>query len=166
MTDTATTTMTTTGSTDSAKMMQGDSTFLAKASETGVFEIEAGKLAQKNSQNADVKGFASMMITAHTAMGKDVSAQAQKENITLPVGMGDDNKKEWDKLNGLKGPQFDKEYASVNVKGHIDAIDLFDKTSTDKNCSSAVQQLAAAGLPKLKTHKEHADILKDKVSKM
>ncbi len=140
-----------------------DSAFLAEASQTGVFEIEAGKLAEKNSQNADVKAFAKMMIDQHTAMGKDVSDMAGTKGITLPAGMGDDNKKEWDKLNDLKGAKFDKEYVSVNVDGHRKAIDLFDKTSKNEADSKEVRDLAATGLPKLQTHQEHAKSLKDKL---
>jgi putative membrane protein len=142
------------------KSMQEDSAFLATAHQVGTFEIEAAKLAQKKSQNGDVKDFARMMATDHTAMGKDVEALAQKENIMLPLGMGDDNQKEWDKLNSLTGSSFDKEYADVNVKGHKDAISKFEKTSQDKLCSMDVQKLASDALPKLKTHKEHADMLK------
>ncbi|MBS1624580.1 MAG: DUF4142 domain-containing protein [Bacteroidetes bacterium] len=148
---------------DVAKAQMEDSAFLADASQTGVFEIEAGKLAEQNSQNADVKAFAKMMIDQHTAMGKDVDAMAGSKGITLPVGMGDDNKKEWDKLNNLKGAKFDKEYVSVNIDGHRKAIDLFDKTSKNEADSKEVRDLAAAGLPKLQMHQEHAKNLKDKV---
>lgn len=149
------------GDAGTAKME--DSSFLADASQTGVFEIEAGKLAEKNSQNADVKAFAKMMIDQHTAMGKDVEAMAGAKGITLPAGMGDDNKKEWDKLNGLTGAKFDKEYVSVNIDGHRKAIDLFEKTSKNEADSREVRDLAANGLPKLQTHQEHAKSLKDKV---
>ena len=149
------------GDVEKAKME--DSTFLAKASATGVFEIEAAKLAEKNSQSADVKGFATMMKAEHTAMGKEVEDLAKTKGIILPVGMGDDNKKEWDKLNDLKGAKFDKEYASVNVKGHKDAIDLFEKAEKNNDNSAEARQLASKGLPTLKTHKEHADQLKDKL---
>ena len=148
---------------DVGTAMREDSTFLADASQTGIFEIEAGKLAEKNSQNAEVKSFARMMIDQHTAMGKDVEALAKAKGITLPVGMGDDNKKEWDKLQDLKGAKFDKEYVSVNVDGHRKAIDLFEKTSKNEADSKEVRDLATNGLPKLQTHQEHAKSLKDKL---
>lgn len=148
---------------DQSRIVKEDSTFLGTASQTGVFEIEIAKLARLNSQNADIKGFADMMTAEHTAMGKDVEALAKSKNVTLPVGMGDDNKKEWDKLHDLTGAKFDKEYASVNVKGHREAIDLFEKTSKNTDCSPEVRQLASSGLPTLKKHKEHADALKDKL---
>ena len=148
---------------DTAKQMSSDSGFLAFAHEAGTFEIEAAKLAKKKSQNAQVKEFADMMITDHTAMGKDVESLATQKNITLPVGMGYNLKKEWDKLNGLSGKDFDKEYAAANVKGHAEVISKFEMVSknTDNADSQEVQQLASTALPKLKTHKEHADMLKD-----
>lgn len=160
-----------TGDTSTASVSSGDmgtakmedSTFLADASQTGVFEIEAGKLAEANSQNAEVKSFAKMMIDQHTAMGKDVETLAKAKGIMLPAGMGDDNKKEWDKLQALKGAKFDKEYVSVNVDGHRKAIDLFEKTAKNEADSKEARDLASAGLPKLKTHQEHAKSLKDKL---
>jgi putative membrane protein len=138
-----------------------DSAFLTTAYQIGKFEIEIGKLARKNSQDAQVREFANMMINDHTAMGKDVEGLAAQKGVTLPAAIGDDLKKKCDKLYSLTGKEFDKEYASINVKGHTDAIDLFTKTSEDKSCSPEVQQLASSALPKLKTHKEHADMLKD-----
>jgi putative membrane protein len=150
---------------DTAKMMSTDSAFLNNAYEVGTFEVKAGKLAEKKSQDAQVKDFAGMMITDHTAMGKDVESLAAQKNITLAAGMGDDLKKEYDKLNGLSGKAFDKEYAAVNVKGHKETIDEFEKAAKDNNDSPAVQQLATSALPKLKAHKDHADTLKAEVNK-
>ncbi|MCW3124498.1 MAG: putative outer membrane protein [Bacteroidetes bacterium] len=148
---------------DQSRVVKEDSSFLATASETGVFEIEAAKLAQKNSTDAGVKEFATMMTAEHTAMGKDVEALAKTKNVILPVGMGDDNKKEWDKLLDLRGAKFDKEYVSANVKGHKDAIALFEKTTKNTDNSTEVRDLATKGLPTLKKHKQHADALKDKM---
>ncbi len=148
---------------DQSRVMKEDSSFLGTASQTGVFEIEAAKLAQKNSTDAGVKEFGNMMIAEHTALGKDVEALAKSKNIILPVGMGDDNKKEWDKLQDLKGAKFDKEYISANIKGHKDAIDLFEKTAKNTDNSTEVRDAATKALPTLKKHKEHADAIKDKM---
>jgi putative membrane protein len=145
---------------DTAKMMSADSTFLSFAYQAGKFEIQAAKLAKTKSQNAQVKEFADMMITDHTAMGKDVESMAAQKNVTLPGDIGADLQKEYDKLKGLSGSQFDKEYADANVKGHEEVISKFEKASKNSDDSPEVQQLASAALPKLKTHKEHADMLK------
>jgi putative membrane protein len=148
-------------SVNAGKTMKEDSTFLTNAHEVGTFEVEAAKLAQKKSQDAKVKDFAAMMIADHTTMGKDVESLSAQKNITLPVGMGDDLKKKWDKLNDLTGKAFDKEYADVNVKGHKETIDKFEKAYKNNDNSPEVQQLAATALTKLKAHKDHADMLKD-----
>lgn len=148
---------------DAGQAKMEDSSFLAKANQTGLFEIEAGNLAEKKSQNAEVKSFAKMMIDQHTAMGKDVGDVAMAKGITLPTTMSEDDRKEFDKLNALTGAKFDKEYISANVKGHREAIDLFDKTSKNTADSKEVQNLAADGLPKLKLHQDHAKTLDDKL---
>ena len=143
--------------------MADDSSFLVTANDIGMFEIKIGNLAQTNSQDAQVKEMANMMVTDHTAMGKDVSTLAQKKNVSLPDSLSSDMQKEYNKLKGLTGKKFDKEYASVNVKGHGGAITLFEKTSSDKDCSPEVQQLASSALPTLKKHKEHSDMLEKHV---
>jgi len=146
---------------DTAKVMMTDSLFLTNAYQVGKFEVAAGKLAQTKSSDAKVKEFAAMMVADHTAMGKDIESQAAQEKIALPADMGKDLTKEYDKLKGLSGKAFDKEYASVNVKGHKETIEKFEKASGDPNDSPEVQNLAKSALPKLKAHKEHADMLKE-----
>lgn len=137
-----------------------DSVFLNDAHMTGVFEIAAANLAKTNSQDTKVKDFADMIITDHTAMNKDVESLAAQRKITLMDGVGPDLQPKLDKLKGLNGKAFDKEYASINSKGHKDAIEKFEKTSKNQDNSPEVQALAAGALAKLKTHKEHADMLK------
>ena len=158
MADTTSTKMTESKSGDMSKTMKEDSNFLATAHQIGTFEIEAAKLAQTKSQNAKIKEFADMMIADHTAMGKDVEGLAKQKSIMLPAGMGEDNQKEYDKLNGMSGAKFDKEYVDVNVKGHKDAISKFEKASKNDDCSAEAKQLANTALPKLNAHKEHAEM--------
>jgi putative membrane protein len=147
----------------SMQSMADDSSFLTKANDIGMFEIKIGQLAQSNSQNANVKEMANMMIQDHTAFGKKVMDQAQKENITLPAALCDKSQKEYDKLNKLNGQAFDKEYANVNVKGHKEAIELFQKTASDSSASPSVQQLASSALPTLQKHLKHSEMLKSQL---
>ena len=132
-----------------------DSTFLDKAYNIGVFEIKIARLAEKKSQNSKVKDLAQMMITDHTAMGKDVTALMRKKNYDLPAGLPDDLKATYDELNGLSGKDFDKEYVNVNVKGHKDAIEMFKGVSNNSK-DDDVKKLATDALPKLQMHESHS----------
>ena len=149
----------TAAATGTSKAGPDDSTFLATAHDIGMFEIKAAELAQSKAQSVKVKEFAGMMISDHTTMGSDVEKLAKNKGITLPADISAEHKKKWDKLNSLTGDKFDKEYADINQKGHKDAIEKFEKATRNHNCSPEVQQLASSALPKLKTHKEHADML-------
>jgi len=143
-------------STDSSK--SGDAGFLKDVYSTGMFEIQAAQLANTNSKNAHVKQFATMMIQDHTSLDKDVSALAQKEGISLPSDLSGAKKDEYTKLQGLTGSDFDKEYADANVKGHTDAIQLFQNV-INGNGPQDSKNLATNALPTLKKHLEHAQML-------
>ena len=168
MPETVIDTMNRTGSVDSsgaasnsgAPTAPADSAFLNDAHRVGDFEIAAAKLAQSKSQDAKVKEFADMIISDHSSMNKDVESVAAQRNITLTAGPGDELQKKLDKLNSLNDKAFDKEYAAINIQGHRETIEKFEKTAKNQDNSPEVQSLASAALPKLKAHKEHADMLK------
>jgi len=75
--------------------------FVTKAASTDMFEIAEAKLALKRSTNADVKAFASMMLTDHTkstaALKAAISSSGQ--NLVLPAAPPDDMRAKIDALS-------------------------------------------------------------------
>src|SRR5690606_741299 len=78
-------------------------------------DIDAGKLAQSNAGNAEVKAFGKQMVTDHTAVNKQAAALVKKLKVkpqdnptsqSLKAG----GKKNLAKLKKLKGAAFDKAY--------------------------------------------------------
>src|SRR4051812_2419904 len=57
--------------------------FIKTAHESGLTEIAASKIAKQVSTNAEVKGFADMMITQHTELGKSVDSLALAEFVYI-----------------------------------------------------------------------------------
>jgi putative membrane protein len=142
-----------------------DSQFLVNAAEIDLEEIQLGKLAQQNSNLIDVKELGMLMETEHGKSLTNLNTLAVKKIITIPANLTDKAKKAYDKLNEKSGKEFDKDYCEMMVKGHKDAIFLFDKASTE--CSdSDIRAWALSTLPALRTHLDHAITCQEKCKKM
>ena len=102
----------------------GDAKFATSAAAGGMAEIELSKLAKQKSSDAQIKNFASMMLTDHSKAGDSLTVIAQKENITLPTAMDADHQKKFDDLSKLTGTDFDKAYVNAMVDDHKGALSL------------------------------------------
>jgi len=117
-----------------AEVTDQDKQFLMKASQGGVDEIKLSELAETKATNPQVKAFAHKMVVEHKALGMRMKPFADAWKLSPPTSMDSDHQAEYDKLNGLSGAEFDKEYINVMEKDHHDALDLFNeeaKTTTD-----------------------------------
>src|SRR5438477_2655205 len=102
-----------------SKLSAADKTFMMNAAKGGMMEVEWGKLAAQNGQNADVKKFGNRMVTDHSKANNDLMALAKEEGVTLP---------------GAKGPgkwKSDKDYMDMMVKDH--QADLAEFQNEAKN---------------------------------
>src|SRR3954453_18357374 len=91
-------------------------------------DIDAGKFADAHSSSADVRKFAQLMVTDHTAVNKSATDLAGKLKLTpednptaqsLKKG-GEDNIAN---LKTLKGAAFDKAYIDHEVAYHQAVLD-------------------------------------------
>jgi putative membrane protein len=98
--------------------------FVNAAASTDMFEIQAAKLAEKRSKNADVKAFAAMMIHDHTKSTAALKAaiKASGAAVTLPSDLGGDMKAKLDALTTVPDADFDKAYIESQVSAHQTAL--------------------------------------------
>lgn len=98
--------------------------FVNAAAATDMFEIQAAKIAEKRSKNADVKAFAAMMIHDHTQSTAALKAaiKASGQPLTLPTDLAGDKKAKIDELNAASSADFDKTYIDSQVAAHQDAL--------------------------------------------
>jgi putative membrane protein len=108
-----------------------DKQFLTTASQSNVDEIKLSELAEHKATNPQVKAFARKMVTDHEALGRKMKPFATAWGLTPPTTLDSDHQQEYDKLNGLSGHDFDKEYMDCMVKDHDQAYDLFNKEVND-----------------------------------
>ena len=135
--------------------------FMHDAAQGGMAEVEMGKLAATKAQSPEVKKFAQMMVEDHTRAGNELKALAATKKVTLPADIGS-HKSTLDKLNGLKGADFDKDYVKAMVDDHESVVSAFEKQA-DNSTDPEVKAFAAKTLPVLK---KHLDAIKAIQSKM
>ncbi|MDB4944074.1 MAG: hypothetical protein JWP97_3608 [Labilithrix sp.] len=94
-------------------------------------EIDMAQLATKQASSADVKSFASMMITQHRDMEAKGKALATKAKITpaesdASTALKSDVTNVVSDLKNQKGKDFDKAYIAAQVKAHTDVLSALD----------------------------------------
>lgn len=134
--------------------------FVDKAAAGGIAEIETSRLALEKSASADVKEFATMMITDHSKANDELATIAKKHDIEVP----DTTtlvKQAKEKILDMRDESFDAAYANNQVKAHEDTIELFKKeanTVTDDKVKGATELkgFAQKMLPGLEKHLDMA----------
>ncbi len=137
------------------KKNEKDAQFLVNAAEINREEISLGQLAQQSGRSTLVKELGKMMEDAHTKSLAELTALAKSKNITLPDAQTEDGLDAYKKLNDKSGNDFDEAYSDMMVKGHKDAISLFEKASTE-SADMDIRAWATATLPDLRTHLDHS----------
>jgi putative membrane protein len=94
-----------------------DKQFLQSAAQGGAAEVKLGMLAVQKG-GPEVKVFGQKMVDDHTAINKDMAAVADSLGVMLPKKMTKEDQAEYDKLNGLSGDAFDKEYILYTAIAH------------------------------------------------
>jgi putative membrane protein len=146
------------GSAAYAEVSKKDQEFFNKAAGGGMFEVEAGKLAQSKGQSDGVKSFGEMLVKDHGMANDELKALAAKKGAALPSAVPADMQKQLDKL--AKAKDFDKDFIKdVGLSDHKKDIALFEKTSKGAD-DADVKAFAIKTLPTLKAHLSHAESLK------
>jgi putative membrane protein len=147
------------------KGSEKDAQFLVNAAEINMEEISLGKLAQQKGTSSHVKELGKMMEDEHTKSMASLTTLAQTKVVTLPTSTTNDSMDAYKKLNNKSGNDFGKEYSSMMVKGHKDAIALFEKASTD--CTDLdIRNWATEMLPALRQHLDHSMMCQKECDKM
>ena len=131
-------------------------------------DIDAGKLAEKQSKSKDVRAFGKQMVTDHTAVNKSATDLVTKLKVkpepsdtskSLKKG-GDENLA---KLKKLKGAEFDKAYVANEVTYHQAVIDAVDKTLIPSAKNADLKALLEKVRPALQQHLDHAKHLQSQL---
>ncbi len=136
-----------------------DTAFLTDAIKGDNSEIQLGQLAQTKAASKGVKDFGQTLVTDHGKAKDQASTLAQQANMTVPTEMKPEAKSELQKLQGMSGAAFDKEFVSYMVQDHKKDIAKFQQ---EANGSAPVADMAKQQLPTLKKHLDIAQGLQGK----
>jgi putative membrane protein len=134
--------------------------FVKQVAINDMFEIESSKLALQRA-DAKSKSFAEKMVKDHQETSAELKSlvQSGKVKAELPSAMDSSHQGKLDKLKGLQGADFDKEYDSIQVSAHKDAVDLFERYAKGGD-NADLKSFASKTLPHLKEHLSMAENLR------
>ena len=156
-------------------------TFAQKALESGEKEAALSKLAGEKGVGADIKQYAQMLAQGHTQLNEQLRLIAEGDKAMPPKtgtapwhrsdsasppagvspGAAPAQSPEYQKLNGLAGPAFDKAYLDAMIEGHQKSVELYDQAS--RSLDGAAKKLASEMLPKIKDHLQQAKNLRAQI---
>lgn len=139
-----------------------DKEFMEKASQGNVTEVEMAKLALKKSQNADVRAFATRMIHDHQMLGKKMAPLMAEAGLKTSISMNTEHQHLYNKLNGLSGADFDKEYVKAMDEDHHEDL----KDFRDEVNSTTVPQIKTTVIAGEKVIAEHTQMIDDLSKKL
>jgi len=112
-----------------ANSARSDADIIGLMQEANRAELQAGQLAIQISSNADVKSFATIMLSEHNAIASELESLAAQLNIT-PTVPSDALQKlqnaELDGIAGLGASNFGFHYMSLQVDVHQRTLALID----------------------------------------
>src|SRR5205823_10638267 len=105
-------------------------------------------LAMEEHQNSDVKGFANLIQGDHTNPLEDLTDLMKDKNVPQPRTMSPETKMGIEKMTGLSGAEFDREFVNMMVADHQKMVEMFrDQAAIAQNPD--VKIYAEELLPKL-----------------
>jgi putative membrane protein len=128
-----------------------DKMFLRKAAAGGLAEVQLGQLATQKAGAEDVKDFGQKMVTDHTALNNEMAPIADSLGVMLPKKLTKEDQAEYDKLNGMSGDDFDKEYVVFMVKDHHQDLREF-RTEAINTSDPALKNAADRGAKVIYAH--------------
>jgi putative membrane protein len=127
--------------------------FVSNASQSDMYEIEAARIAQARSKDANIKAFAKMMAADHTATSKAMGPLATAAGQT-PADKLDQRRQGFiDNLKTASDADFDKVYVDQQVAAHKEAMDLMTGYAKDGS-DAGLKGAAASTAPKVQMHLE------------
>ena len=134
--------------------------FVKEAASSDMFEMQSSQLALQRATNDRTKTFAQQMITDHTKTSTEMKGMVQAGTVKaeIPSAMLPTHQKMLDKLAGLNGADFTRQYLDDQVTAHKDVLSLFQRYSKGGD-NEKLKTWASSTLPALEHHHQMAQDL-------
>lgn len=138
-------------------------TYVGKAMQGNLTEIEASKLAAERTTNAAVLGFATMMVEDHGNAAEKVSTAAKTAGIDAPTSLDTEHQQHVDALKPLSGPDFDRSYVDLMTDGHKQSLALHQGYSASGD-TDGLKAVAASLVPTVQKHMAALDKIRTDIN--
>lgn len=129
-----------------------DKRFIEEAAKDGQTEVALADLAATKAQNAQLKTFAQQLKQEHQQANQQLMQIAQR--LGVQVSASDQKEREISRFQKYTGAEFDKEFATQQLKDHEKDIQRFEKQARDGE-NPELKQFASQMVPKLQGHLDH-----------
>ncbi|HEY2379538.1 MAG TPA: DUF4142 domain-containing protein [Terriglobia bacterium] len=136
--------------------------FMMKTAQADLCDIAAARLALQKSETSDVRDYANMIQNDHTTALEDLSDLMKDKNVPEPETTSADALKDLNRMSGLSGAEFDREFINMMVADHQKAAEMFrDQIGIAQDAD--LKKYAEDRLPKLEMHLDKAQSLQSKL---
>jgi putative membrane protein len=137
---------------------KADADFAVEAANGNMIDVQLSALAKTKAVNSRVKHFASMVVTDHMKINKDLQKLATDKNISLPQALSDEAQKDINRLNQKDRANFDGSYMHMMLADHKQYVDKFEKAA--KDCKDPeLKNFINETLPVLRKHRDSAAVI-------
>lgn len=152
------------GANSAGHLAAADRTFIRKAAEGGMAEVQLGQLAADHASSQDVKQFGQRMVDDHTKANDQLKQLAGQKGVPIPEKLSAKDAATKARLEKLSGAAFDHAYMQDMVQDHTKDVSEFrteSKTAKDPD----VKSFASQTLPTLEDHLKQAKSIAPKGAK-
>ena len=152
------------GSMSAATMGSHDTgSFVSNAAQGDMYEIQAAKIAEAKSKNADVKAFAKMMEKDHTKLSSEMKPLISAAGQTPPADLDQRRKGFLDNLKAANAGDFDKTYMDQQVAAHDETLTLLQGYAKDGS-DAGLKDAAGKAVAMVQKHSDMAKQIQAKVA--
>jgi putative membrane protein len=149
---------TTTAGTARTALSQDDRKFMEEAAAGGMAEVKLGQLAMQKSSTPAIREFGRWMATDHSMANNELKQVAQQLGVELPAKIDAEHQQKYDRLSGMSGAQFDREYIKEMLADHQKDVPQFQKMAQSAR-SPELKAFAQKVTPALQQHLAEAQDL-------
>ena len=131
--------------------ISADMGFVREAAGSNMMEIQLGQMAQNKASNPAVKQFAQRMVADHNNLQNQLTGVASSGGQSFTPTMDSRHQNQINRLQGLSGAEFDRNYMSLMIRAHQRDVNNFQSQSQSAK-SAQVRTLVANSLPVLQQH--------------
>ena len=134
-----------------------DTAFVTDGIKGDTAEVAIGNLASSKGATQDVRDFANMLVTDHSAHKQRLIDLANSAGVAVPTEPAETGRAQLEKLEKLSGPEFDKALLETLIGNHKKGIAKNEAQAKSGDAQTA--KLAQETVPVLKKHLATAESL-------